>query len=101
LKHMTKSPAFTFPKSLRRVCAGLLLSGLLLPILPFTSAQAQPASTSHQALEYKTISGFKQPFNDDLQLQLSKGWTPVGGIAVTVWNNDLYFAVLLSRPAAQ
>jgi hypothetical protein len=45
------------------------------------------------------LTGYKQPFNDDLQLHLSKGWTPSGGVGVTVWNNDLYFAVLLSRPA--
>ena len=45
------------------------------------------------------ISGYKQPFNDELQEKISKGWKPVGGIAVTSWNNDLFFAQLLSRPA--
>jgi hypothetical protein len=43
------------------------------------------------------ISGYKQPFNDDLQLHLSKGWIPVGGVSVTTWNNDLFFAQLLSK----
>jgi hypothetical protein len=52
------------------------------------------------SLRYKMISGYKQPFNDDLQLHLSKGWTPVGGVAVTTWNNDLYFAQLLSKPTS-
>jgi hypothetical protein len=46
------------------------------------------------------ISGYKQPFNDDLQLHLSKGWTPVGGISVTTWNNELFFAQLLSKPTS-
>jgi hypothetical protein len=62
----------------------------------------QPAAASApatSATEYKMLTGYKQPFNDDLQLHLSKGWTPSGGVGVTVWNNDLYFAVLLSRPA--
>ena len=51
------------------------------------------------SLRYKVISGYKQPFNDDLQLHLSKGWTPVGGVAVTTWNNDLFYAQLLSQPS--
>jgi hypothetical protein len=54
-----------------------------------------------QTLKYKMISGYKQPFNDDLQFHLSKGWTPVGGVGVTTWNNDLFFAQLLSRPVSQ
>jgi hypothetical protein len=49
--------------------------------------------------EYKVLSGFKQPFNDALQYHLSKGWQPVGGISITTWNNDLYFAQLIGRPA--
>lgn len=62
------------------------------------NAPAQPAQGA-AALEYKMISGFKQPFNDDLQVHFSKGWKPVGGVSVAVWNGDLYFAQLLSRPA--
>lgn len=88
--------------TLRSSIAGLLL---LLGILTCTASQltaapdqtpsvTAPAATS---LKYKVISGFKQPFNDDLQLHLSKGWTPVGGVSVTVWNNDLYFAQLISK----
>jgi hypothetical protein len=50
-------------------------------------------------MEYKMISGYKQPFNDELQEKISKGWKPVGGISVTSWNTDLFFAQLLSRPA--
>jgi hypothetical protein len=84
--------------------AGILL---LLGILACTAAQltAAPDQTSSVTtsaatlLKYKVISGFKQSFNDDLQAQLSQGWTPVGGISVTVWNEDLYFAQLLSKPA--
>lgn len=44
------------------------------------------------------ISGYKQPFNEELQEKISKGWKPFGGISVTAWNNDLFFAQLLSRP---
>jgi len=66
-----------------------------------TYAQTDPSAptsmNSGSKLEYKVISGFKQPFHDDLQLHLSKGWIPVGGIAVTTWNDDLYFAQLLSK----
>ena len=62
-----------------------------------TDASAPTSVNSGSKLEYKVVSGFKQPFNDDLQLHLSKGWMPVGGIAVTTWNDDLYFAHLLSR----
>ncbi len=78
-------------------------------MLPCMTATAAPASdqagsasstaSGGNALEYKMVYGFKQPFNDDLKYQTSKGWTPVGGVSVTVWNNDLYFAQLLSRPA--
>ena len=50
-------------------------------------------------LKYKLLSGLKQPFTNDLQFHLSKGWTPVGGVSVTVWNNDLYFAQLISKRA--
>ena len=87
-------------------CLSLLAAFLLLPCMTATAApasdQAGSASSTASggnALEYKMVSGFKQPFNDDLKYQTSKGWTPVGGVSVTVWNNDLYFAQLLSRPA--
>jgi hypothetical protein len=89
-------------QTLRSSAAALLL---LLGLLAFnpSSALAAPdqSSTTVQAptaLTYKVISGFKQPFNDELQDHLSKGWTPVGGVSVTVWNNDLYFAQLISKP---
>lgn len=49
-------------------------------------------------MEYKLVSGYKQPFNDDLKYQTSKGWVPVGGVSVTSWNNDLFFAQLVGRP---
>jgi len=61
------------------------------------SATSQVRSLGAPSLRYKMISGYKQPFNDDLQLHLSKGWIPVGGVAVTTWNNDLFFAQLLSK----
>ena len=84
----------------------LLAAFLLLPSMIATAAPTsdQPGSSSSAAsggntLEYKMVSGLKQPFNDDLKYQTSKGWTPVGGVSVTAWNNDLYFAQLLSRPA--
>lgn len=79
----------------------LLLALLILPIFP--GLRAAPADANIEAsgatLEYKVISGYKQPFNDELKYQVSQGWKPVGGISVTSWNNDLYFAQLLSRPA--
>jgi len=61
--------------------------------------QANSPQSGPKGLQYKVISGFKQPFNADLQSYISNGWTPVGGISVTSWNNDLYFAQLLSGPA--
>ena len=83
----------------------LLAAFLMLPWMNATGAPAsdQPGSSSAASsggntLEYKMVSGLKQPFNDDLKYQTSKGWTPVGGVSVTSWNNDLYFAQLLSRP---
>lgn len=85
---------------LRNALASLLL--LLSPVL--LMAAPQPGANNTQPIsgpiaEYKLLSGFKQPFNDDLQYHLSKGWQPVGGISVTTWNNDLYFAQLIGRPA--
>lgn len=77
----------------------LLLTGVIPATAQNASGGSSPSTASGSAsLKYKMISGFKQPFNDDLQLHLSKGWTPVGGIAVTVWNGDLYFAQLVGRP---
>gem|GEM_PF-489703 len=51
--------------------------------------------------DYKMISGFRQPFLDDLQSNLSKGWRPYGGVSVTTWNGNLYFAQLLRRSSSQ
>lgn len=65
----------------------------------FLKAADQPASATAPQLKYKLLSGFKQPFTNDLQFHLSKGWTPVGGVSVTAWNNDLYFAQLISKKA--
>jgi len=61
------------------------------------SATSQVGALGAPSLRYKMISGYKQPFNDDLQLHFSKGWIPVGGVSVTTWNNDLFFAQLLSK----
>lgn len=63
-----------------------------------TNTTAPQSGTGTLPLRYKIISGYKQPFNDDLQLHLTKGWTPVGGVSVTVWNNGPFFAQLLSKP---
>lgn len=83
---------------LRNAVALLILSPALLMADPQPGANAaQPLSGS--IAEYKVLSGFKQPFNDDLQYHLSKGWRPVGGVSVTTWNSDLYFAQLIGRPA--
>jgi hypothetical protein len=83
------------------ILATLLLLASQTPLLKASpdngSATTQQGTPS---LRYKMISGFKQPFNDDLQLHLSKGWTPVGGVAVTTWNNDLFYAQLLSKPTS-
>jgi hypothetical protein len=85
--------------SLRSIIGILLLvtsSAATLSAAPQTPSGGQQAAAY---AEYKVISGFKQAFNDALQYHLSKGWQPVGGIAVTTWNNDLYFAQLIGRPA--
>jgi hypothetical protein len=83
-----------------------ILSILLLAVssVAMNAAPDNPYPVTQQGaqtLNYKMISGYKQPFNDDLQSHVSKGWTPVGGVSVTTWNNDLFFAQLLSRPASQ
>ena len=80
-----------------RTLAAVILLTLAGATHPLRADQAPAPAAS--ATEYKMLTGYKQPFNDDLQLHLSKGWTPSGGGGVTVWNTDLYFAVLLSRPA--
>jgi len=64
-------------------------------------AATKTATGTTDGAEYKVISDFKQPFNDALQFHLSKGWKPVGGVSVTSWNNDLYFAQLLTRRSKQ
>lgn len=93
-----------------RPLTAIVLLAILLALLPAgSSLNAATGGDSSRAtsagsptnLRYKMISGFKQPFNDDLQEHLAKGWSPVGGVSVTVWNNDLYFAQLLSSPAPQ
>lgn len=83
---------------LRNAVAALLLSPVLLMAAPQPGANAAQSLSGSYA-EYKVLSGFKQPFNDDLQYHLSKGWQPVGGISVTTWNSDLYFAQLIGRPS--
>jgi hypothetical protein len=85
--------------SLRSIIGILFLvtaTAATLSAAPLTPSGVQQAAAY---AEYKVLSGFKQPFNDALQYHLSKGWQPVGGIAVTTWNNDLYFAQLIGRPA--
>jgi hypothetical protein len=64
------------------------------------SATSQERALGAPSLRYKMISGYKQPFNDDLQLHLSKGWIPVGGVSVTTLNNSPFFAQLLSKPSS-
>ncbi len=80
-----------------------LLCLISLPALTplYLKAADQPAyaAAASTQLKYKLLSGLKQPFTNDLQFHLSKGWTPVGGVSVTVWNNDLYFAQLISKKA--
>lgn len=76
-----------------------LLALCLLCIVATASLSADPVPPTPPPapMEYKLLANFKQPFNDDLQYHLSKGWKPVGGVSVTVWNNDLYFAQLVGR----
>jgi hypothetical protein len=82
----------------------ILLLSLLLgagTAIPRTSTAAPSAQATAPAMEYKVVAGLKQPFQDELAAKVAQGWTPVGGISVTVWNNDLYFAQLMGRPVAQ
>ena len=79
-----------------------LLALLVLVPAPLRAADQQPTSAAAApSAQYKVISGLKQAFMDDLQAHLSKGWTPVGGVSVTVWNTDLYFAQLISKPSSE
>ncbi len=87
---------------MKKILPSLLLAlfiSALLPLPLLASDQPSTKIAKSIALQYKVISGFKQPFNDDFQLHLSKGWVPLGGVSVTVWNNDLYFAQLIAKPA--
>jgi hypothetical protein len=85
----------------RTAVASLIL--LASTLVPLGAAPQGAVNTVQDAAgafaEYKVLSGFKQPFNDTLQYHLSKGWQPVGGVSVTSWNNDLYFAQLIGRPS--
>jgi hypothetical protein len=78
------------------IAAALLL--LLLGARTLSAQNSASPTTAAAPMEYKMISGYKQPFNEELQEKISKGWKPFGGISVTAWNNDLFFAQLLSRP---
>ena len=81
----------------------LALSAFFFSMPPALHAADQQAGATKGSIleqyEYKVISGFKQPFKDALQFETSKGWIPVGGVSVTSWNGDLYFAQLLSKSA--
>lgn len=92
------------PSLIRSSLIALLFFGILACTATQMAAAPDPsqsASTPSASAKYKLISGFKGAFNDALQLELSKGWTPVGGVSVTVWNSDLYFAQLISKPASE
>jgi hypothetical protein len=79
----------------------LLIAGALTAIAQnggTSSSSSSQSQVGSGTMEYKLVSGYKQPFNDDLKYQTSKGWVPVGGVSVTSWNNDLFFAQLVGRP---
>ena len=89
-----------------RLVICLLCTLILIAVSPCrlaaaTDTPAQGTSQGSSPLKYKVISGFKEEFNAALQLHLSKGWIPVGGVSVTTWNNTPYFAQLLSKSSAQ
>ena len=93
-------------KTFTFLLASLLLAVTAGPTLVAAPADQSSATPSWQPgtnvpAKYKMISGYKQPFNDDLQLHLSKGWIPVGGVSVTTWNNDLFFAQLLRNTSTE
>jgi hypothetical protein len=67
------------------------------PALLIASPGNSASASNTGQLKYKVISGYRQQFNDTLQSEFSKGWTPVGGVSVTSWNNALYFAQLISK----
>ena len=77
----------------------LIISGISPATAQATPPATATASSPASNLEYRMISGYKHPFHDELQDKVSRGWTPIGGVSVTTWNNDLFFAQLLSRPA--
>lgn len=81
-------------KAIPRIAALLLLS--LVAVAPLAAAPDNAAS-AQGTVEYKLIADFKKPFNDALQYHLSNGWVPVGGVSVTVYNSDFYFAQLISK----
>lgn len=85
--------------------AFLLISVMTSPMLIASPSDPSPTAPSSQPgatnAVYKMISGYKQPFDDDLQLHFSKGWTPVGGVSVTTWNSDLFFAQLLKKTSSE
>jgi hypothetical protein len=76
-----------------------MMAGQSLTAVPSDQSSTVPSgqSAAGTSFQYKMISGYKQPFNDDMQLHFSKGWIPAGGVSVTTWNNDLFFAVLLKK----
>jgi hypothetical protein len=89
-------------KSLTTLFASLylvMMAGQSLTAVPSDQSSTVPSGQSGAvtSFQYKMISGYKQPFNDDMQLHFSKGWIPAGGVSVTTWNNDLFFAVLLKK----
>lgn len=77
----------------------IMMFGQSLSAIPTEQSSTVPSGQSggSTSFQYKMISGYKQPFNDDMQLHFSKGWIPAGGVSVTTWNNDLFFAVLLKK----
>jgi len=79
----------------------LAVASLLLVFSPslLTASPQAVVNPAQPYAEYKVLSGLKQPFNDDLHYHLSKGWQPVGGVSIANWNNGLYFAQLIARPA--
>jgi hypothetical protein len=77
----------------------LLLTAPLL-LLPL-GLRAAPTVVPAESAEYTLVKGPDGSFQDRLMDRLSRGWKPVGGVSVTVWNNALYFAQLLQRPRSR
>jgi len=82
-------------RMIRLLIALIVIS--ITPALLMASPGIQASASNPGQLKYKLISGYKQQFNDALQSEFSKGWSPVGGVSVTSWNNSLYFAQLVSK----